>query len=25
MAVSLADPDDDDDFGEAHEINVTPF
>lgn len=24
MAVSLAD-DDDDDFGEAHEINVTPF
>ncbi len=25
MGVSLADPDDDDDFGEAHEINVTPF
>jgi biopolymer transport protein ExbD len=25
MAISLADPDDDDDFGEAHEINVTPF
>ena len=27
MAVSIADtdPDDDDDFAEAHEINVTPF
>jgi biopolymer transport protein ExbD len=25
MAVSLSDADDDDDFGEAHEINVTPF
>src|SRR4051795_10484307 len=25
MGVSLADNDDDDDFGEAHEINVTPF
>src|SRR3982750_3041559 len=25
MGVSLADNDDDDDFGETHEINVTPF
>src|ERR1700712_970815 len=25
MGVSLSDADDDDDFGEAHEINVTPF
>src|SRR5436190_3069239 len=25
MAVSLADHDDDDDFAESHEINVTPF
>lgn len=25
MAVSLADNDDDDDFGETHDINVTPF
>jgi biopolymer transport protein ExbD len=25
MAISLSDNDDDDDFGETHEINVTPF
>src|SRR6187431_1427 len=25
MGVSLADNDDDDDFGETHDINVTPF
>src|SRR5271165_3146247 len=25
MAISLSDSDDDDDFGETHEINVTPF
>ena len=25
MAIAIADSDDDDDFGEAHDINVTPF